>query len=93
MKRPEVAVDYRDLDYTGELEFVPELEQGLKNTRVLLQESQRLIQEQNTVFQQAVKDKKGDAEMNKILEKIRSTKQFQAVQQQSGIMKAMDSLK
>ena len=93
MKRPEVAVDYRDLDYTGELEFVPELEQGLKNTRVLLQESQRLIQEQNTVFQQAVKDKKGDAEMNKILEKITSTKQFQAVQQQSGIMKAMDSLK
>ena len=40
-----------------------------------------------------MKDNKGDKEMGKILEKLRSTGQFQAVQQQSGITKAMDTLK
>ena len=51
MKRPEVAADYRDLNYISLLEFVPEMEKSLENTRKLLTSSRKLIKEKNTEFQ------------------------------------------
>ena len=36
VKKPEVAVDYRDLDYANQLEFVPIMEEGLSNVKDLL---------------------------------------------------------
>ena len=50
VKKPEVAVDYRDLDYTNQLDFVPEMEQSLENVKELLAEAQTLILDQNTEF-------------------------------------------
>ena len=50
VKKPEVAVDYRDLDYANQLDFVPEMEQSLENVKQVLAESQHLILNQNLEF-------------------------------------------
>ena len=39
VKRPEVAQDYRDLNYHSMLEFIPEMEKCLQNTKNLLSSS------------------------------------------------------
>ena len=37
-------VDYRDLNYAGQLDFVPEMEESLEAVRQLIKDSQRLTE-------------------------------------------------
>lgn len=44
VKKPEVAVDYRDLDYESKLDFVDDVELSLKNTKEVLDRCKSLIE-------------------------------------------------
>ena len=81
-------VDYRDLNYAGQLDFVPEMEESLDAVRQLIKDSQRLTegyaQELEAVLAKS-DAKNGDTmELDLLLEKIRATEEFRSVREQKG---------
>jgi len=83
VKKPEVAVDYRDLDYANQLEFVPIMEEGLSNVKDLLREAHILLIDFNKEFETSMKNKgprdDDHLDLNLLLEKIKGTDVFKVV--------------
>ena len=98
IKKPEVDIDYRDLNYVGQLDFVPEMEQSLEAVRQLINDSKRLVEDYSAELQaiiQKPETKDGDTmELDLLLEKIRGTAEFRSVREQKAeVEQALQKLK
>ena len=59
---PEVAVDYRDMDYENKLDFIDGVEPPLQHVTQVLAQAKKLIETLELEFEEAQKDEDEEAE-------------------------------
>ena len=98
IKRPEVAQDYRDLNYAAMLEFCGEVEHSIADTQEVLTKAKALSGEIGKEFTALKTDSKisqqsKDASLKKLLERIRQSQEIRSLNKQLGIQSILDTLK
>ena len=92
---PEVAVDYRDMDYENKLDFIDGVEPPLEHVTQVLAQAKQLIETLELEFEQAQKDEdEGPAKITEINQKLRDDADLQVLaQQESEVRTTLADLK
>ena len=71
VKKPQVAVDYRDLDYESKLDFVDDVELSLKNTKEILDRCKSLTENLESEYNSITDKEQAGAEISSINKQLR----------------------
>lgn len=71
VKKPQVAVDYRDLDYESKLDFVDDVELSLKNTKEILDRCKSLTEKLESEYSSITDKEQAGAEISSINKQLR----------------------
>ena len=94
VKKPEVAVDYRDLDYESKLDFVDDVELSLKNTKEVLDRCKSLIEKVENEYNSITDKEQAGAEISSLNKQLREGEDLTVIlQQEAEVKKTLLDLK
>jgi len=83
VQKPEVAVDYADLDYQNKLDFIDGVEPPLEHVSLVLTHAKKLIESLENDYKRAVKDDNDESQtkITEINHKLRDDPDLQVLAQ------------
>ena len=94
IQKPEIATDYRDLDYGEKLEFIEDVEPPLQYVTQILEKAKKEIDEVEQEFERDLKAENAGSEIAEIASRLRENKELSTLaQQESEVKKTLLDLK
>ena len=81
IQKPEIATDYRDLDYGEKLEFIEDVEPPLQYVTQILEKAKKEIDEVEQEFERDLKAENAGSEIAEIATRLRENKELSTLAQ------------
>ena len=94
VQKPEVAVDYRDLDYLEKLEFVDGVEPPLEYVTEMVNRAKQMLEDLEKEYDSFKDNEEAGKEITEIQRKLRDNQDLQTIaDQEAEVKKTLEELK